>query len=312
MKKVILTAFLFLVLLGCKGGTSKAPAIDLQSPFIGGTNGLQLSFQDLRKEVFDAGSDPFDIVVRLENKGETLVPKDKVRVKISGINPVEFSKSEADLTRNPSDDVIENRKTPQGNTITGPPAFAEFLGLNHKNIIEGASIPYTIKAEVCYLYRTKALSKLCFRENLLTPESGGICEINADKPVHNSGAPVQITNLKESTRNKDRIGFTFDVRNAGSGNVFERSKNCDKSVRQNENKVYVKVDTGMSGLTCTGLDTSGTSAEGYVTLYNGFKTISCTQPVSTNTDFEQIINIEASYDYEQSIQTQITVKKSGE
>ncbi|MBI4146483.1 hypothetical protein HY489_04050 [Candidatus Woesearchaeota archaeon] len=311
MKKIIILAILTILLIGCKQEPKKQ-AVNLESPFVGGAQGLQLSFENLRKDVFDGGTDPFDVVVRLENKGETLVPKENVRVKLSGINPAEFSKTEAELTRVSPDDVIEQRKTPQGQTIAPPPAFVEFTGMNYKSKIAGATTQYTLRAEACYLYKTKAVSKICVREDLLNPETGGICEINQDKPVHNSGSPVQATNFKESTRSKDRIGFTFDVRNAGTGNVFERAKNCDRSDRKNEDRVYVTVNTGIAGLQCTALESTANGAAGWTTLYGGIKTISCTQPITTKTDFEQLVNIELSYDYEQSIQTTITVKSSGE
>lgn len=313
MKKTILATLFLLILISCSsGGTKKPTAVTLDSPFIGGTAGLQFSFQDLRKEVFDGNTDPFDVVVKVENKGETLVAKDKLRVKLSGINPAEFGKTESDLVKIGTDDSVENRKSTQGTTLTSQPTFVEFNGLSHKNSIAGATIQYTLRADACYLYRTRAVSKVCVLENILNPTGTRLCEINADKPVHNSGAPVQISNLKESGRAKDKIGFTFDVRNVGGGAIFERGQNCNRDVRANEGKVYVTVSTGLTGLHCSGLEAISGGVGGYVTLYDGLKTVSCTQTVSTNTDFEQLVNIEASYDYEQSIQTQITVKSSGE
>ncbi|MEM4247249.1 MAG: hypothetical protein QXF14_02920, partial [Candidatus Woesearchaeota archaeon] len=65
-------------------------------------------------------------------------------------------------------------------------------------------------------------------------------------------------------------------------------------------------------LQCTGLTTTGTKAEGYVTLYDKKKTVTCTQTITTSTDYEQQISMEATYDYEEYKQTQITVKSSGE
>ena len=301
-----------LLLVACGPSEDTAQVVNLQSPFLGGTDGLVLGFQDLRQEVFDSGRDPFDVVVRLENKGESIVAKNNVRVKLSGINPSEFGKTETQLSASPSDDVIEVRKEPSGNTITPPPVFVEFTGLDHKNELSGAQNQFIIRADACYLYRTKAVSKVCVRENILTPAPGGICEINADKPVVSSGAPVQFSNFKESTRAKDKIGFTFDITNSNNGHIYERNTACDASKRQNENRVYITVSTGVQGLLCTGLEATTKGAEGFVTLYGGSKTISCTQSISSKTDFEQLVNLEAVYDYEQSTQASITVKSSGE
>jgi len=310
MRRSIVLLMLALLVVACTSGAKKQ--VNLESPFLGGTQGLSLDFQDFRKEVFDGGRDPFDIIVKLENKGESLVAKDNVKVKISGVNPSEFSKTEANLILAAPDDAIEMRKDPQANVLPGPPVFVEFTGLNHVPVISGATAQFPIRADVCYLYRTKTVSKLCVRENLLTPRVGGICELNEDKPVYNSGAPVQIANFKESTRAKDKIGFTFEVTNAGGGSVYQRSTFCDKAERKNEDRIFVSVDTGLSGLSCTGLDNTANGAEGFVTLYGGSKIISCSQTISSRSDFEQIVTLEAVYDYEQTIQTTLTVKSSGE
>lgn len=304
---ILLLAFL---VVGCQAGTKKQVA--LEAPFIGGSQGLLLDFQDLRKDVFDGGRDPFDVIVKLENKGEALVKKEDVRVKLSGINPAEFSKSELDLMMNAPDDVIEMRKDPQGGTLPGQQVFVEFVGLNHKGVISGASAQFPLRADVCYLYRTRTVSELCVRENLLTPRTGGICEINEEKKTFNSGAPVQVMNFKEATRAKDKVGFTFEIKNVGTGNVFQRNSVCNREDRKNENRVYVIVETGLSGLQCTGLETAGRGAEGFVTLYGGSKIVSCSQSISSRSDYEQLVNVETIYDYEESIQSAVTVKSSGE
>jgi len=310
MRRSISIILLALLVIACEQADKKA--VSIESPFVGGTQGLVLDFQDLRPEVFDGGGDPFDIIVRLENKGEALVRSDDVRVKLSGINPAEFSKSESDLIRTAPDDVIEMRKDPQGNIIPGPPIFVEFTGLNHQSPIAGASAQFPLRADVCYLYRTKGVTKLCVRENLLTPRPGGICEMNEQKEVFNSGAPVQIVNFKESTRAKNKIGFTFEITNAGSGSIFERNSRCDRRVRKNENRVYISIDTKLGGLACTGLETTASGAEGFVTMYGSTKIVSCAQSISTSSDYEQLVNIEAIYDYEDRIQSTLNVKSSGE
>lgn len=310
MRRLIVILTLAFLLAGCAGGGKKQVIVDT-NPFIGGSQGLVFGFQDLRAEVFDASSDPFDVIVRLENKGEALVKAEDVKVKLSGINPAQFSKSETDLTLSSTDDVIESRKDPNGALLPGPQVFVEFTGLNHKQAITGASAQFSLRADVCYLYRTKAVSKLCVRENLLTPAPNGLCEMNADKTVFNSGAPVQVTNMRESTRAKDRLGFSFEVKNVGAGNVFERNSDCDRSDRKNENRVYVIVTTSIDGLSCTGLETTGTGAEGFVTLYGGSKIVPCAQSVSTRSDFEQLVNVELIYDYEERIQSSFMVKNSG-
>jgi len=310
MKKsffVIIAVMIFL--MGCAG---EGEEIEITSPFIGGTTGLVADFVDMRSEVFDGGRDPFDIVIKLENTGEAEVVKENVKVKLSGINPAEFNKLEEELTASPNDDLIAKRKDNAGNIIPGPPVFIEFKELNHVSPITGGQIDLPLRADVCYLYKTRAVSKICVRENILNPAPGGICEITGTKPLFNSAAPIQFANFKESARSRDKIGFSFEVRNAGTGDVYGKNTMCDKTERKNKDAVFIRVDTNLPGLSCTGLKSNGRTAEGYVTLFGGKKIVTCSQTIATMTDFEQLVTIEAEYDYEEFKQTTITVKSSGE
>lgn len=312
MRSIVTALLIILVLVAACAPGKKGEKLELTTPFIGGTSGIVADFVDLRKDVFDGGRDPFDVIVKLENKGEADVLANRVRVKLSGINPAEFGKLEEDLSKSPDDDVIGMRKDAQGTVLPSTPVFVEFTGLNHFSPISGAQVAFPLRADVCSTYAGDAVSKLCARSNILTPEAGGICEINEDKPVFNSGSPVQIGAVKETAGAKDKIRFSFEISNAGTGEIFERGSSCDRSTRAKENRAYVVIDTGMPGLSCTGLTTSGTKAEGFTTLFEGKKVVSCTQTITTRTDFEQQISIKTVYDYEEFKQTQITVRSSGE
>lgn len=318
LAKQTLTLLLLLAMItACTTTQKPTTTVSLQSPFIGGSQGLTIAFQDLRKEVFDNGEDPFDISIKLENKGETLLTGRQVKVTLSGFNPKEFNRNEEDLKiQDIGEELIDMRKTPQGTILIPSPIFVDFQNFNYKNRITGDSAEFTIRADVCYWYQTKAVSKLCVRKDILKPKAGGICEINQDKPVYNSGAPLQVSNFRESAHSKGKISFTFDIRNIAGGYLFdpESGSPCDRNDRKQENKVYVKVNTGLSNTpTCSGLpDNVAAGVGGAVTLYDGTKTITCTQDVKTGTDFEQLVNIEVEYNYEQSVQSTFTVKSSGE
>jgi hypothetical protein len=308
MKKIILLAIIAMVLIGCQ---QDGQTVSIEAPFIGGTQGIEFDFTQLREEVYDAGTDPFDVTLKIENKGESNILRDNIRVTLSGINPIEFSTSENNLIKTPAEDVISMRKDTMGNIQPSPPVFIDFSDLSYTGKITGTSIDFPLRANICYLYNTNAISKLCVRKNILTAGEG-LCNINEDKPVYNSGAPIQITRLTENARAKDKIGFTFEIRNMGTGNVYERGSICDKTTRKNKDRAFVRVETNMPGVYCTGLENKGTKAEGYTTLFDGVKTITCTQPVPGRLDFEQILGIEVIYDYEEYKQTKISVKTSGE
>ena len=190
--------------------------------------------------------------------------------------------------------------------------FVEFKQLNHAAPITGSQLQLPIRADVCYMYSTAATGELCIRRNILNPEAGGICEITGAKPVSNSGAPVQFANFQESARSKDKVGFSFEVKNIGTGDLFEMGTACDRNIRANFDKVYITVSTNLDGLSCTGLEITGKIAEGFISLFDKTKLVTCTQTVTTSTDFKQVVTLKATYDYEEFKQTQITIKSSGE
>ncbi len=311
-KKVVIIGVIILLtlLIGCETKEAEE-TVKIDNPFIGGTQGIEVTFENLRADVRDQTQDPFDIILKIENKGETDIPKEYLQARISGINPAEFGKSPLDLIKNAEDAAIGQKKSPEGEIIPNPPSFIEFLGLNYQQKITGTQITFPLKADICYNYITKGIGKLCIREDILNPEQDGICEVTGDKTVYSSSAPIQIANLKESARSQNKIGFTFEILNAGDGNVYKQKTSCTKAKRQNENKLFLRVKTNLQGLKCVGLNAVGSDlSEGEITLYANSRVVSCTQETPIN-DFEQVIQISAEYDYEISKTSQIIVKSAG-
>jgi len=307
MKRFIIFLFILLFSFGCTSQTQTTTATD---PFIGGTTGLKLDFVEAAppEEAYDKGTYPFDVAVLLENVGEYSVTKDNVLVKISGFDPTDFGKSQEFMQKHPDDDLQKTYKNSEGRVIEGMTTSVEFNGFTYNQNLTG-NTPFPIRASVCYSYGTTANAILCYREDILdiANDENAICEINDEKTVYNSGAPVQIENFKETARGTNKIGFNFDIKHKGSGDIFEKASVCDDSDRKFEDVVYVTVDTGLPGLSCSSLD-SGT--EGSMKLYGGHKTISCTQEVSNPTDFEKPVTITVEYDYEEDKTTEIIIKHS--
>lgn len=309
MKKIIIISLLMLSFLAaCE--VKKEEVIEVK-PFIGGTQGIIPEFDQLRTNVNDGGNDPFDVVVKLKNYGETKVVKDKVSVKLKGIQPQQFGKSENEFLIHPEEDVNARTMLDDGSVIDSSPVFVEFKELNHITKIEGSVVNLPLVAEVCYFYQNKAVTKMCVRENLLKPESEGLCKVNEDKPVQNSGGPVHVQNVRQSPQGKNKIRLSFDLVHVGEGSLYEKESGCEGDRKQN--KVYVKIDSGIPGLSCTGLnDLTGTSVGGTVTLYNNKKTISCTQSIESLGDYEKQVNIITDYDYANNVKAELKVKHVGE
>lgn len=305
----IIAVISVLLLAGCQ----QAQTAELPS-FIGGKDGVVASFVDNSppKESYDGGDSPFDVEVKLENKGETPVTKEQARVKITGIRAQEFNLLDENLVKAPEEALPELTKQ-DGKIQTGSPVFVSFPNFNHVSYITGASLPFPIRADVCYGYASIAVSKLCIRENVLNPPAGGLCEINADKPVASSGAPIQVENVKESARASNKIQFSFDVVHVGTGNIFKLDSRCDKTSRVPEDKVFVTVDTKLPGLTCSGLNAVREgAAEGEMKIIGNSRTVSCQQTVTNRGDYELPVNFRISYDYETTIQTTVAIKHAGE
>ena len=307
MKRLIVIALLCLLLVACKDANK--PVIDKTDPFIGGTEGVSFDFLNLRSSVFDGNNDPFDIVVKLENKGEFTIPRQSIRVSVSGINPAEFGKVDEALALSPEDDVRGVRKDTQGNFLKSSPVTVEFSGLSYLGKVVGASQKFPLAVDICHLYGTTAVSYMCLLSDVLSTKEGTVCKVQETKKAFNSGAPVQVQNVQEFERGKDKVGFTFDIKQVGTGALYEQKTKCVNE--RFKNKVLVNVDTKIPGLTCTSLGhKQGTEVEGSIVLIDGSKTISCTQQVNQRSDFEQPITITLLYDYNLQKRADIIVKAS--
>jgi hypothetical protein len=314
MKRLATFAVLitFLLVVGC---TSGGKTVTLKT-FIGGTQGVSIAFDKNAppKEVFDGGDFPFDIALKIQNKGEYAVPAANAKVSITGIRPQEFNLQEADLVKSPPEDLIQRKQDSTGKTTEPGDVFVEFNKFNHVGFITGNALEYPIRAEICYLYGTTATSSLCIRKNLANPEENGICTIDGSRPLSISGAPVQITDVKEFQRGKDSIGFSFTVKNGNTANgkVFARNSRCEGG-RSVEDRIFASVKTDIPGLTCQGLDATGEgTVEGTISTFAQDRTVTCTQRVASPSDYEMPITIVLSYDYRDYVETTVTVKHSGD
>lgn len=307
---LIAATVLILAFSGCSTTESTGPTGEKLKAFIGGTNGVTLSFAPGTPppEVFDKGEFPFDVSIILKNQGEADVAQGDYFVRLSGIDPADFSKSSADFTIHPDEDLDGMRKDPEGNIIEGSEVYVDFSGLNYQDELSGNS-QFNIRADVCYKYQTVVNSKLCVKEDMLDTEDNAVCTITESKQIQNSGAPVQITSFEQTVAGRDKIAFTFEISHVGSGSVHQTNSDCSTET-VDENRVYVEVNTGLSGeLSCSGLG-SGGSYSGEVVLYEGKRTVRCTQIVDTTADFEKITEIKLTYDYKDDVSSQVLVKHS--
>lgn len=308
---VIMTVAAVFLLSACNTQPEKTAG---GTTFVGGTQGLAMEFipEAPPDNVFDGGKFPFAVNIKLNNAGEWEIKSgSKITAEISGIDPADFSLSAANLKKNPPQGMLPTRLDPNGQTIEGDILVMDFPGFNYKGTLYG-DVPATIKADVCYGYGTKAVSKLCIKKDLSSKDTS-VCAVTEDKTVSNSGAPVQVASFKEAQGGTDKVIITMLLKHAGTGKIFEKDSQCVDKLEKKD-RVYLKIDTGMGnlGIVCNGLQTQAgqpaTGGEGYVVLYGGERQITCTQPTGGQGDFEKTVSMTLEYDYNEYITKQITVK----
>ncbi len=305
-KEILIFLILLAVVSGCDLNNEDTP--DTGTPFLGGTTGLIMNFMEDAppEEVYDGGEYPFDIVVKLENEGEWDVEAGNARVKISGIDPSEFGLDPSDLIGYPDSDLTRTYKDAEGNVIEGSETHVGFYGFNFQDEIRG-NMQFPVRADVCYTYGTNALSQICIKEDLYDTDEDSLCIVNEEKSVYSSRAPVQVTSMKESVRGAEKVGFTFTLEHIGNGGIFQKGSDCDTTGVQYEKKVWIEVSTGEEGLKCNGLQ-DGTDTTGYVTLYGGERTVTCTQEADSVSDYQKKVDITIEYDYKDDIDTVLLLK----
>jgi len=186
---------------------------------------------------------------------------------------------------------------------------------NFKSNLPGNNV-YIFRADVCYLYQTKAVSEICVLANQIDVVDDAICDPIELKSVFSSSSPLQITSFRQSVAGKDKIQFSFDIVHSGSGDVFDPTTTADcpkdpSNRRKNENEVRVTVKTGLTDdkLKCVGLTDAATESSKVVKLVNGKRTITCTQELDAGrADFKKTVDITVDFNYLESADTEVLVK----
>lgn len=320
MKKILMGLVIFsmiFALTACDDGT--APT-EKPKDFLGGEEGVVPLFIEGSPPATAraGGDDPFSVVVRLENKGEAEVVKDKVLVSLTGFDPFEFGTTPEALLKHPDEDLTANKLDPDTKTkIPSSPVEVAF-DLNYVNPIQGANHEFPIDANVCYSYTTLANAELCIKKKLTDTTDTKVCEVIGPKTGSHSGGPVYATEFSEASAGKSSVRFTFKVKQTSTttGTVYKLDSQCNQN-RSDEDKVWVKVSSGIPGLSCPGLtdqQTDTSIASGTIKLIEGVKDLSCTQTLTSQylRDQVKIVNIELKYDYFDYATTTVNVVQTPE
>lgn len=313
-KPLLLLLISLFILSACS--TSTTPTANNQKSFIGGTVGLIVNFVggEPPADVTDGNQTPFTVSVKLENQGETSIDKDNVSLTLKGFDARTFGvANNSDLIGLSSpEDILKNEMNPDtGEVISSPPVYVTFPTLNYQSQLSGNSV-FPFQIDVCYVYETRATSKLCIKENLFDSANTDVCTVSGSKDVQSSGAPVQVVDFQEFTAGRDAISFSFKIKNVGNGLLSKESSACDQT-SVSKDFVSITVDAHMNGLTCSSLTNgaaSGTAYTGEAKLSTGERQVRCTLQLdpAEKTDKVIIADISINYDYRISTSTNVLVK----
>lgn len=308
MKHTYVLAILAIIVMFAGCTPSDEGSSESTKMFAGGTEGLVLGFLEGSPppEIFDQGQYPFDIEVKVENAGEWDVPANEVMVSISGIDPAEFGLTEYE--KMPDEDLPGVELDSQGNEIPGHITYVSFSPLEYSGSVTGR-VTFPVRADVCYTYGTTAQAKLCMKADMLDYDDS-VCNVNEVKAVENSGSPIHVVSMSQEPMGADKLAFTFKIQARGVGAISRFGSSCSNELGF-EDEVWVEVDTGNSELSCAGLKEGNGATTGYVKLNNGYRVVTCKQPVSTTVDFEKLATIRLKFDYKEHIDTTLMVKHSG-
>ncbi|HLC52618.1 MAG TPA: hypothetical protein VJI98_05220 [Candidatus Nanoarchaeia archaeon] len=288
-----------LILTAC--GTQNQNAGQGGGAYIGGTTGLVASFEPLSiiensiYTVFDSEDFPIEIV--LTNKGEEDIVPGKVNLKLLGPAKTDF--------RN-----IPSWELRNVNTINKISQFNPEGGEEVISFTPGARALYTAPVtgynditwnlEYSYEYKTSSIvSDVCFKGDLTRTE---VCDVKAARTTAVSAAPISITNVQEDTGGKGIITLSFDVLNAGKGEVTIPGKEFDNRFGQ----ISYTIDEP------TKWECKSGGREGEARLIGGRATVICRlkAPLGEDDLYVKNVRFTLNYVYKEILQEKLRVKES--
>jgi hypothetical protein len=306
---LVLLVIVSLVFTGCNNTTEKVRKL---SNYIGGNDGLTIAFSKNAPPdtVLDEKQEDFDVSLDIQNKGEYTIESGEIIATLSGIDREAFNlpslnaKNAFQLERKINDRGV-TREGGRNDLTFGLATFTQDLA---------ADFTTDIVADVCYKYRTVAVSAVCLKMNTLQLKTTDACLIDNDKvEFENSGAPVQITQVETRKSGKNSVKVTFTIENKGVGEVYVPGTFTDSCSghEKDEARVRVSLDSPSSRLTFK-CDLFNGAAAGDVKIYDKKRQVGCVIDTGSlqETAFEAVVNIQVDYVYRNAIFKQIIIQNT--
>ena len=241
--------FVLLVLAGLMFSASSCTQTKSSTgnPYVGGSSGLSFSFVpgSPPPQVYDNGQ-TFSVGLHVKNNGEFGV--NVINFSIYGVSSAEFNHLVASYYK-PHLNLSGATKIQGGKTVDG---LDQYITLT-KDANYGIKLPSVgdqqmkLTVSACYPYETVATIQVCLKKNYNDGRTT-VCTPATTNSYYVSGAPVQITNVQESTAGQDRfyVDMTFESKSNGEIYSPKAHQDCQSpSLSQdiyNKNQLWIKVD----------------------------------------------------------------------
>ncbi|HKZ50114.1 MAG TPA: hypothetical protein VJ110_03880 [Candidatus Nanoarchaeia archaeon] len=325
IRTIIFVLFIALIVAssGCLG-KPKESKLPSDAAFVGGTSGVGIEFLPDQPPSVVFASQPFQISVKVENKGEgylrdlrtlpstisTTPTADAVYgyVSIAGVDPARFGLQEVQELRDFLTPVtkIGADLIPGGQTQLVFPATAPS--------ITGAAATFPLQVIILYSYTSEAVAGVCLKENLYQQTLSGteICKLTGTKPVESAGAPVKVTSVDELP-----TGFNIRIKNTGGGYPFIFRAGDPSTFPQTEGKIdrfnqrdrvrIASVILGETELRCSPPDDPVHGGKSLF-LVNNEASFFCPATLGVGREFVDQLTINLEYGYVERAVTEIEVQ----
>ena len=309
MKKIylLLISIIMLTIAGCSSDSNARSSGVSGESFIGGDKALNFEFGENTPplRVRDQSLQPFSVRLLVENNGEFDIPEGRAHVSLTGFNAADLGMQETSKTLL----ALNGFKKQGSNTIPGGKQQVVFSDLKYVGSVVSGTYPLRMFANICYPYQTRAIVSLCINGDTVPSIDNRvkICDLDSQRRVSNSGAPVFIENVRQYPYGSSSIQIQFDIRHkpiSGDSNIYE-SGSIDNNCRLNgvstsstdalfkKDKVTYLVETGLEGLNC---ESTGSNSN-VITLNANTYTVTCIQDTTGESEYEKPISIILDYDY---------------
>ncbi|MCH8519270.1 MAG: hypothetical protein LAT82_00760 [Nanoarchaeota archaeon] len=320
INKVFLSIGLIMMIFiaGCvEGSGSNNRSGGQMEQFRGGASFVEYSLEpgSPPQVVYDAGTTPFDIILKVENKGEWDIEPNSFRVMLEG-----FSDSQRWGNSTLTNFVIANQLIGYDSlyNIDGDFEYISFTNLEYKDELNQNSFTHNYIIRACHPYGTKVAFTACVDNEARRSLRDGdlrLCDGFSNREFSVSSGPIGVSQIEQQIVNgRLRLIFTIDHRMPNNeeltlfapGSMNEMCR-VQEGVSQTQVRNAVQlslVDSVVGEFSCSG--------EGKVTFPSGVtqRRVTCETDISNleQQEVPMLLNIE--YDILKNMRNSIRVERS--